>query len=112
MKYISTRGQAPATDFAGACLAGLAPDGGLYVPETFPQIDRPTPGEPYHEVAARILSAFAGETIPLNDLKRLCAKAYGTFSHHSVAPLTQSGPGAWLMELHHGPTLAFKDVAM
>ncbi|MEZ5998950.1 MAG: threonine synthase [Hyphomonas sp.] len=112
MKYISTRGQAPATDFAGACLAGLAPDGGLYVPETFPQIAPPAPGEPYHEVAARILSAFAGDTIPLEDLKTLCARAYGTFSHQCVAPLTQTGPNAWLMELHHGPTLAFKDVAM
>ncbi|MEZ5955134.1 MAG: threonine synthase [Hyphomonas sp.] len=112
MKYISTRGQAPATDFAGACLAGLAPDGGLYVPESFPQIAPPAPGEPYHEVAARILSAFAGDTIPLGDLKTLCARAYGSFSHQSVAPLTQSGPNSWLMELHHGPTLAFKDIAM
>ena len=112
MKYISTRGQAPATDFAGACLAGLAPDGGLYVPESFPKIAPPAPGEAYAGVAARILSAFAGDTIPLDDLKVLCARAYGTFSHQCVAPLTQSGPNAWLLELHHGPTLAFKDIAM
>ena len=112
MKYVSTRGQAPDTDFAGACLAGLAPDGGLYVPETFPQIDPPGKNEPYHEVAARILSAFAGEAIPLEDLKVLCKRAYSGFSHQCVAPLTQWGPDSWLMELHHGPTLAFKDVAM
>ena len=112
MKYISTRGQAPDTDFAGACLTGLAPDGGLYVPETFPQIAPPAKGEPYHEVAARILSAFAGDAIPPEDLKELCQRAYASFSHRCVAPLTQWGPDSWLMELHHGPTLAFKDVAM
>lgn len=112
MRYISTRGQAPDTDFAGACLAGLAPDGGLYVPESFPQIAPPAKGEPYHEVAARILSAFAGDAIPLEDLKVLCERAYASFSHQCVAPLTQWRPDSWLMELHHGPTLAFKDVAM
>jgi threonine synthase len=112
VKYISTRGQAPSTDFAGACLAGLAPDGGLYVPETFPQIAPPARGEPYHEVAARILSAFAGDAIPADDMKVLCQRAYANFSHQCVAPLTQWRPDAWLMELHHGPTLAFKDVAM
>lgn len=112
MKYISTRGQAPSTDFAGACLAGLAPDGGLYVPESFPQIDPPAKGETYHEVAARILSAFTGDAIPLEDLKPLCERAYGSFAHQCVAPLTQWRQDAWLMELHHGPTLAFKDIAM
>ena len=112
MRYVSTRGQAPDTDFTGACLAGLAPDGGLYVPETFPQIAPPAKGEPYHEVAARILSAFAGDAIPLADLKTLCARAYAGFSHQCVAPLTQWRQDAWLMELHHGPTLAFKDIAM
>ena len=84
MKYISTRGQAPSTDFAGACLAGLAPDGGLYVPETFPQIAPPAKGETYAEVAARILSAFTGDAIPLEDLKPLCERAYGSFSHQCV----------------------------
>jgi len=112
VKYISTRGQAPSTDFAGACLAGLAPDGGLYVPETFPQIAPPAKGEAYHDVAARILSAFAGDAIPADDMKVLCKRAYANFSHQCVAPLTQWRPDAWLMELHHGPTLAFKDVAM
>lgn len=112
MKYISTRGQAPSATFAEACLAGLAPDGGLYVPETWPQIAPARQGEPYADVAARILSAFAGDAIPAADLQAICREAYASFSHQSVAPLTQWGPDSWLMELHHGPTLAFKDVAM
>jgi len=112
VKYVSTRGQAAPVDFIGACLAGLAPDGGLYVPETYPQIAPPRPDEPYAQVAARILSAFAGDAIPEADMLAMCERAYASFAHHSVAPLTQAGPGLWLMELHHGPTLAFKDVAM
>lgn len=112
MKYISTRGQAPETGFAEACLAGLAPDGGLYVPKEWPRIAPAVPGEPYASVAARILSAFAGDAIPEADMKAICREAYASFSHQSVAPLTQWGPDSWLMELHHGPTLAFKDVAM
>lgn len=112
MKYISTRGQAEPVDFAGACLAGLAADGGLYVPESWPQIAPATPGESYAETAARTISAFAGDAIPADVMARLCETAYGRFAHRSVAPLTQTGPGLWLMELHHGPTLAFKDVAM
>lgn len=112
MKYISTRGRAEPVDFVTACLSGLAPDGGLYVPQSWPQIAPATLGEPYHALAARILSAFAGDSIPKKDMLDMCARAYSSFSHHSVAPLTQTGPNAWLMELHHGPTLAFKDVAM
>ena len=112
MKYISTRGRAEPVDFVTACLAGLAPDGGLYVPETWPQVSPPEPGTPYPDVAARILSAFAGDSIPEKDMREMCVRAYASFSHHSVAPLTQAGPRSWLMELHHGPTLAFKDVAM
>ncbi len=112
MKYVSTRGMAPAVDFTAACLAGLAPDGGLYVPEQFPQIEPAMPGEPYDKLAARILSAFAGDAISKKDMEAMCSRAYASFAHHSVAPLTQCGPDTWLMELHHGPTLAFKDVAM
>lgn len=112
MKYISTRGQAPEATFAEACLAGLAPDGGLYVPKEWPQIAPARPGEPYTEVAARIISAFAGDAIPAADVQAICREAYGSFAHQSVAPLTQWGPDTWLLELHHGPTLAFKDVAM
>ena len=112
MKYISTRGEAPETGFAEACLAGLAPDGGLYVPKEWPQIAPAQPGESYSAVAARIISAFAGDAIPVADVQKICQDAYAGFAHQSVAPLTQWCPDSWLMELHHGPTLAFKDVAM
>ncbi len=112
MRYISTRGGAEPVDFLEACLAGLAPDGGLFVPETYPSIARPVPGEAYVDTAARILGAFAGETVNAANMRRLCAEAYSGFSHHSVAPLVEIGPDRWMMELHVGPTLAFKDVAM
>ena len=112
MKYVSTRGQAEPVDFLTACLAGLAPDGGLYVPEAWPQIAPAGAEEPYEQVAARVLSAFAGDSVAPADMARLCEAAYASFAHRSVAPLTQLGPNFYQMELHHGPTLAFKDVAM
>lgn len=112
MKYVSTRGQAAPVDFVEACLTGLAPDGGLYVPEAWPQIEPALPNETYVKVATRILKAFAGDSLSEADIAGLCERAYASFSHHSVAPLMQSGPNAYVMELHHGPTLAFKDVAM
>lgn len=112
MKYISTRGQAEPVDFVEACLTGLAPDGGLYMPETWPDIEQHLPGEAYAATAARIISAFAGESIPHVDLLAMCERAYASFSHQSVAPLTELGHDMWMAELHHGPTLAFKDVAM
>ena len=112
MQYVSTRGRAEPVDFVTASLTGLAPDGGLYTPQTYPQIPRPSPGEPYSQTAARILKAFAGDTLSLETLTDLAEKAYEPFAHQSVAPLVQTGPNAWMMELHHGPTLAFKDVAM
>jgi threonine synthase len=112
VRYVSTRGLAPETGFAEACLAGLAPDGGLYVPKEWPKIDPARPGEPYWQIAARVLSAFAGAAVPEADMREICRKAYASFAHEAVAPLTQWGAGRWQMELHHGPTLAFKDVAM
>ncbi|MEL6693949.1 MAG: threonine synthase [Pseudomonadota bacterium] len=112
MKYVSTRGQAAPVDFVDACLTGLAPDGGLYVPEAWPQIEPAAPNESYVQVATRILKAFAGDSLSEADVAGLCERAYASFSHHSVAPVVQSGPNAYVMELHHGPTLAFKDVAM
>ncbi|MEO0816123.1 MAG: threonine synthase [Pseudomonadota bacterium] len=112
MKYISTRGGAEPVDFLTACLAGLAPDGGLYVPEAYPQIARPGFDETYAEVATRILKAFAGDAVSNDEMAQLCEQAYEGFAHASVAPLAQIGPKRFLMELHHGPTLAFKDVAM
>ncbi|MGB3624810.1 MAG: threonine synthase [Henriciella sp.] len=112
MKFISTRGQAEPVGFVDACLAGLAPDGGLYVPEAWPQIEPAGPDETYVDVAARIISAFAEDELPAETVKAICERAYASFAHQSVAPLVQTGPNAFMMELHHGPTLAFKDVAM
>lgn len=112
MKFISTRGRAEAVGFVDACLAGLAPDGGLYVPESWPRIDPARPDESYVEVATRVISAFAEDELPETVVRGICERAYGTFAHRSVAPLVQTGPNAFMMELHHGPTLAFKDVAM
>ena len=112
MRYVSTRGLAEPVDFVTACMAGLAPDGGLYIPESWPQIAPAGPTETYAEVATRVLSAFAGDSLSATAVHTMCTAAYGRFSHHSVAPLVQTGPNAFIMELHHGPTLAFKDVAM
>lgn len=112
MKYVSTRGGAQAVDFVSAARAGLAPDGGLYVPEVYPSVARIEPGETYIESATRIISAFAGDTIPVPVIASLVAEAYAPFRHDAVAPLRQVGEGRWLMELFHGPSLAFKDVAM
>jgi len=116
MRYVSTRGQAPAVGFVDAVLGGLAPDGGLYVPEMWPQI---SPKEiaafatmPYAEVAARVIGAFADHEISHADLLEMCQEAYSTFTHAAVVPLTQLEPGVFVAELFHGPSLAFKDVAM
>jgi threonine synthase len=112
MKYVSTRGRAAPVDFRAACLAGLAPDGGLYVPQVWPQIAPAALGEAYATVAARVLSAFAGDTVSAADLSAMCVRAYGHFAHPDVAPLTPADGDIWQLELHHGPTLAFKDIAM
>lgn len=116
MRYISTRGQSPAVGFADAVLAGLAPDGGLYVPEAWPRFPpeqiRGFLGRPYHEVAAAVIGAFAGEEIAPEALTEMCREAYATFNHAAVAPLVQIAPDAFIAELFHGPSLAFKDVAM
>ena len=116
MRYISTRGGAPSVDFTEALLAGLAPDGGLYMPDTWPQLAPDEiaafAGQPYAKVAAAILERFAGEALDPCDIAADCEAAYATFSHTAVAPLHQLDPNSWLLELFWGPTLAFKDVAM
>jgi threonine synthase len=116
MRYVSTRGQAPSVGFVDAVLAGLAPDGGLYVPQAWPQFTHDEiaafAGKPYHEVAAAVIGAFAGDEIEPAALAEMCREAYATFSHAAVVPLVQIGPDAHLAELFHGPSLAFKDVAM
>ena len=116
MKYVSTRGQAPVLDFDDALLSGLARDGGLYVPETWPTF---SPGDiaslkglSYSETAFRVMRPFTGETISDDDLAQLTRDAYAGFDHVDVAPMKQLGENEWLMELFHGPTLAFKDYAM
>jgi threonine synthase len=116
MRYISTRGGAPSVDFTETLLAGLAPDGGLYVPETWPTLSRDEiaafAGMSYADVAAQILERFTGQELDPGDIQSDCYEAYATFSHPAVTPLRQLEPGRWLLELFHGPTLAFKDVAM
>ena len=116
MRYISTRGQSPAVGFTDAVLGGLAPDGGLYVPEAWPQLSpdqiRGFLGRPYAEVAATVIGAFVGDEIAPDTLLEMCREAYATFNHEAVAPLAQLAPGVFLAELFHGPSLAFKDVAM
>jgi threonine synthase len=112
MNYVSTRGNAEPADFVSASLLGLAPDGGLFVPVEYPQIERPSASATYVETATRILSAFAGTSIPEAAIRGMAERAYAPFAHQSVAPLVQVGQGRWMLELHHGPTLAFKDVAM
>ncbi|MBN8998281.1 MAG: threonine synthase, partial [Rhizobiales bacterium] len=116
MKYVSTRGQAPALGFSDVLLAGLARDGGLYVPDSWPHFSRDEiaalAGLPYCEAAYRLIRPFVDGEIDDADLERMCVEAYATFRHDAVAPLVQIGPNAFVLELFHGPTLAFKDVAM
>ncbi len=116
MRYVSTRGEAPPLGFIDVTLAGLARDGGLYVPETWPRLDPQTiagfAGRPYAEVAVEVMRPFVGDAVPEHDLARLSREAYGNFRHPAVAPLTQYGVSDFLLELFHGPTLAFKDLAM
>ena len=116
MHFVSSRGQAPALSFSDAMLAGLASDGGLYLPETWPQISPAEiaayAGRPYAEVAFDIIRRFAGGDIADADLADMIDAAYRGFRHPSVAPLVEIEPNHFVLELFHGPTLAFKDVAM
>jgi threonine synthase len=116
VRYVSTRGEAPPLGFIEVMLAGLARDGGLYVPESWPTLDGKTiarfAGRPYAEVAVDVIRPFVGDAISEHDLARMAREAYGSFRHPAVAPLTQYAPNGYLLELFHGPTLAFKDLAM
>lgn len=111
MRYVSTRGRAPVLGFTDVLLAGLAADGGLYVPESWPALPERLDGS-YADVAAAVITPFVGDDIAAADIERLCRDAYATFRHAAVAPLRQIGDDEWLQELFHGPTLAFKDVAL
>jgi threonine synthase len=115
-RYISTRGEAPALSFCDVMLTGLARDGGLYVPESWPQLSPDQIaaffGKPYWEVAVEVIRPFVGGEISDADLGRMANEAYATFRHPAVVPLAQKSPHLFTLELFHGPTLAFKDVAM
>lgn len=116
MKYISTRGNAPKLGFCDAVLTGLARDGGLYVPETWPNFDadaiRELSGKSYCEVAKVVLLPYLGDEISAEDFSDMVDEAYDSFAHPAVAPLVQTGSNEFIQELFHGPTMAFKDVAM
>jgi threonine synthase len=116
MRYVSTRGEAAPRDFEGVLLAGLAEDGGLFLPETWPVLTaadwRRLRGLPYPELAARIMALFTGGQPSEADLRALLAEAYAGFGHAAVCPLVQLDARVFALELFHGPTLAFKDMAM
>jgi threonine synthase len=116
MDYISTRGRAEALDFMGATLAGLASDGGLYVPRVWPEFSKAEiaamSGLPYAQLAQKIMQPFVGDCLTPERLLELTTAAYGRFAHKAVTPLKQFDEQQWLLELFHGPTLAFKDVAL
>ena len=116
MKYISTRGQAPVLSFEDAILAGLATDGGLYVPETLPQFSQEEiaswAGLSYQELAFKVMAPFVDGEIPDDDLRELIANTYSTFRHDAIAPLVQTAHNEFILELFQGPTLAFKDFAL
>lgn len=116
MQFVSTRGQAPVLGFSDAVLAGLASDGGLYVPQHWPQLSHDEiaafAGKPYAHVAYEIISRFTGAEIPADTLRTIIEGAYQSFRHPSVTPLVELETNHFVLELFHGPTLAFKDVAM
>ncbi|MDT8760415.1 threonine synthase [Sphingomonas psychrotolerans] len=116
MRYQSTRGAAPLLGFRDVTLAGLASDGGLYVPEAWPRFTQDEiaglAGLSYVETAVRVMLPFVGPDLREDELRDLCTQAYGRFSHAAVTPLVQLDHQHWLLELFHGPTLAFKDVAL
>jgi threonine synthase len=116
LRYVSTRGEAPRLGFRDVVLTGLARDGGLYVPESWPELTSEEiaalAGCSYPEAAFRIVSRFTGGEVEERALRRMLDEAYAGFRHAAVAPLVQIAPNHFLLELFHGPTLAFKDVAM
>ena len=116
MRYISTRGAAPVLSFEEAMLTGLARDGGLYVPDTVPTLTADEiaamAGLPYEEIAFRVMWPYVGDAFTEAEFRGIIARAYASFDHPARAPLTQLGPNLFLLELFHGPTLAFKDFAM
>jgi threonine synthase len=116
MRYVSTRGTAPALDFREVTLAGLASDGGLYLPDAWPTLSKDEiealAGLSYVDTAVAVMAPFVGDAMTRDELRDLCRAAYDRFAHAAVTPLVQLDRDQWLLELFHGPTLAFKDVAL
>lgn len=116
MRYVSSRGGAPAVDFETALVCGLAPDGGLYLPERFPTLAPAAlerlAGLDYPALAAALVAPYTEGAFDLSELKRFAAEAYAGFDHKAVTPLVQTATNEWALELFHGPTLAFKDLAL
>jgi len=109
--YISSRGAAPSIGFADTLLGGLAPDGGLYLPEAWPTLPSSLGGS-YSDVATAVMAPFVAGSVDIDDFGAMVEDAYGTFAHEEVCPIVELEPDHYLMELFHGPTLAFKDVAL
>ncbi|MCG8441545.1 MAG: threonine synthase, partial [Caulobacterales bacterium] len=112
MRYVSTRGGVEDASFARVLLEGLAPDGGLYVPADWPRAPSAAGAIPYAELTTQVLSAFVGESLSPEEIRAAAEADAASFSHDAVTPLVQLAPNLWLLELFHGPTLAFKDCAM
>lgn len=118
LKYVSTRGSGQAHSFIDVMMAGMAPDGGLYLPESWPEFDRDIfghlSGMSYAEIAMHVIKPFVGDDIPADILQKILHDTYapGVFDHAAMTPLVQAGPNAWIMELFHGPTYSFKDYAL
>jgi threonine synthase len=116
MEYISTRGGGEPKSFEDVILTGLAPDGGLYVPRSLPQFSHEEiaswSGLSYQQLALKVITPFVDGAIPESDLEQLIEKSYGDFRHQDIAPLVKTGDNEWILELFHGPTLAFKDFAL
>jgi len=112
LEYVSTRGDAPRLDFADTMLTGLAPDGGLYVPVRFPELPALDDDAGYAEVAAAVMWPFVAGTLPRATFDAIVEEAYATFDHPDVCPVVRLDERRWLLELFHGPTIAFKDVAL
>jgi len=116
VKYISTRGKCPAQNFEEVLLTGLAPDGGLYIPESIPQVSAEQLEQwkslPYADLAYEIIKLYVEDCMPGGDLKRIINETYAVFSHDEVAPVRRLQDGEYVLELFHGPTLAFKDFAL
>lgn len=116
MKYISTRGGGEPQTFEEVLLTGLAPDGGLYVPTELPRIDATQMADwknlSYVDLAVEVVAPFVGDALPRSELERIIAESYAAFDHPEIAPVTELGDNEYLLELYHGPTLAFKDFAL